>query len=325
MKITRPLSQTQLNMYLQCGEQYRRRYILGDKQPPGIAMVVGRGVDQSVTANLGARIETGALLPLEAVLDTARDAFEVDWIDVDPALEGERDAARAHDAAVDRVTRLARLHAESLAPTLAPTAVQREWHASLPHPTDPDRDVPLMGIVDVDERVAGEGGGGYIDLVRIRDTKTAGRRKGPGEADASLQLTMYAWEAELRGEVPELTLDFLVDTGEHTLPALDVQTSHRDPDQLRAFEARVGAVVQGIEAEIFLPATLNKAAWWCSERFCGYYRSCRYIRNPHSVAVAAPSPIPQSLVTIGERAPRVPASPPAFSPPPRVRGPFDPI
>lgn len=55
------LSISQINMLGRCGEQYRRRYIEGEKIPPGIAALVGRGVDDSVTINLQNKIDTGDL------------------------------------------------------------------------------------------------------------------------------------------------------------------------------------------------------------------------------------------------------------------------
>src|SRR5688572_33095123 len=73
------LSFSQLDMLSKCGEQYRRRYVLGERLPPGVAMIVGGAVDKSVNANMTNKKDSGALLPIEQVQDTARDALNSEW------------------------------------------------------------------------------------------------------------------------------------------------------------------------------------------------------------------------------------------------------
>ena len=65
-----------INTFTRCGEQFRRRYICGEKIPPGIALIVGIATDKSVSANLKNKIDTDELLPIEAVQSFASDAVE---------------------------------------------------------------------------------------------------------------------------------------------------------------------------------------------------------------------------------------------------------
>ena len=64
------LSISAIDCLSRCGEQYRRIYVERERQPPGIALVIGRGVDSSVDVNLQHKIETGELLTLEEVQAT---------------------------------------------------------------------------------------------------------------------------------------------------------------------------------------------------------------------------------------------------------------
>lgn len=62
-----------LGMFARCGEQFRRRYVEGERIPPGVAAVVGTGVHLAVGADLREKMTEGTLLPAEAVEAAARD------------------------------------------------------------------------------------------------------------------------------------------------------------------------------------------------------------------------------------------------------------
>ncbi len=87
------LSISQLNMLSFCGEQYCRRYVLQEKIPPGISLLVGISVDDSVNANLGNKIATQELLPLEQVKNIARDTLNHEWDKGEIALDENEKAA----------------------------------------------------------------------------------------------------------------------------------------------------------------------------------------------------------------------------------------
>ena len=161
MEIQKPhLSVSAMGMLARCGEQYRRRYIEGDKLPPGIAALVGRGVDQTVTANLQAVIDGLQLLPVEQLADLARDAVNNEFSAGEVALTEEEAAnpKAAKGSAVDKAIRLSWLHGESVAPRLKPVSVQRKWRLGIENfPFD------LLGFIDVEEKE------------RLRDTKTSGK------------------------------------------------------------------------------------------------------------------------------------------------------
>ena len=256
-------------MLSKCGEQYRRRYIEGERIPPGVALIVGRGVDKSVEKNLQHKIDSQELLTLEEVKDAARDTVTHDWHgDVALSEEERAEGIKTVKAkAIDKAVRLAGLHAEETAPHLSPTAVNRSWRVELNgYPMD------LTGVIDVQESNS------------VRDTKTSGRTPNEACAHESDQLTAYALARRIIDkQLPEfVALDYLIDKGK---PEAKTFVSVRTEDDLRVFYRRVQKAIKVIETGVFMPA--RQTDWWCSQRWCGYATTCPYFRRPVSISLAA--------------------------------------
>lgn len=260
------LSNSAIDMLSKCGEMYRRRYIEGEKVPPGVALIVGKGVDHSVNTNLQAKIDTGSLLPVDAVRQAAMDSTVREWDSGEIALdpdEAARGVKAAKGAAVDKAVRLSELHATKTAPGIEPSAVQRKWTIELDgFPFD------ITGFIDVQE-----------DVRSVRDTKTSGKSPAKTEADNSDQLSLYALAVKvIDGAAPrEVRLDYLVD---NKTPVAVSLASTRTDDDFRMVMRRVEAAAEVIEKQAFMPA--RRSDWWCSERFCGYAATCPYYRQAKS-------------------------------------------
>lgn len=259
---TKPqLHVTAIDMFHFCGEQFRRRYIEGEKIPPGVAAIVGKGTDASVTRNLQSKIDTGKLLGVNEVKDIARDAFEKGWsdgvrLDDDEAKSGIR---KTKGDAVDKTVRLSTLHAEVKAKEIKPVRVQRSFSLELKgFPTD------LVGTIDIQEKY------------RIRDTKTTGKTPAQDVADKSTQLTAYMMASKvLDGQAPkEGVLDFLVDL--KTPKAVSISTT-RDDNDFKILLRRLENMLQAIDKGIFLAATPRDPM--CSAKYCGFHSTCRYINK----------------------------------------------
>jgi hypothetical protein len=91
-----------------------------------------------------------------------------------------------------------------------------------------------------------------------------------------VQLTVYAaGHKRLTGQpASEVRLDVLVKTKEVTRQVL---RSTRGAADFQALAARINATLAGIAAGIFPPA--SPGSWWCSDRWCGYWRSCPYVNS----------------------------------------------
>lgn len=257
------LSVSQLDMLSRCGEQYRRRYVEGEIIPPGIALIVGSSTDKAVSSDLQHKIDSGELLPDEAVADIARDNVVNSMesgnvlLTPDEAIAGIK---AVKGEAIDKAVRLSRLHHKELAPVLKPTHVQRWWRVELQgYPRD------LIGIIDVQE-----------GSEAVRDTKTASKSPAANAAHESDQLTMYAIACRVcDGVIPrKLTLDHLVDN--KTPKLVTLETTRTEQDFLPIL-ARVETALAALEKGVFVPA--RQTDWWCSERFCGFANTCRYYRQ----------------------------------------------
>lgn len=266
------VSQTRLQMFQRCGEQYRRRYVEGERMPPGVSLIVGSAVDRSVNANLQEKIDTGSLKPLAEVRDIARDETARGWLFGVALSDDEvtKGVKLVRGESIDKSVRLSGMHAEKVAPKLQPTHVQRGLAVELERLGEP---VSLVTIIDVQE-----------GRKSIRDTKTTGKRPEANAAHKSLQLTIESLAVKVHdGEAPErLFLDYLVDTKSG---GPDIRETARGVGDYAALLPRIDALLHAHRTGSFAPT--NPDNWWCSERFCGFATTCRYFRRPETVALEA--------------------------------------
>lgn len=264
-------SPTQSEMFAMCPERYRRRYVEGEVIAPGIALLRGSSVHKGAEINLKHKREHKVLLPLPAVLDAVRDEFEARWqggVKLTPE-ESAIGMSATKGAAIDESVRAAQFHHEEIAPILRPALVEAKAEtvvAGLPR--------PLLGFIDVVE----EDGG-------IGDLKVTGKTPSDEAAANSVQLKHYALAYKIaKGKPsPRQRLDFLVSLkrGPKYVPV----TTQNGPDDFARLLARYAAQMGAIDAGRFPPAT--PGAWWCSEKWCGFYQTCPYVRSPVSVVVPA--------------------------------------
>lgn len=176
-------SPSQIKLARKCMEQYRQRYVLGRRTPPGKALMWGRADHTAAETNFIQKVRTQTDMPTPEVLDAFRDAViahvdeegglsEIDW--------GEETPKAALTNIIDDGTRLAGLYHEQLAPTVLPTATE-EW-LELALPGIP---VPLKGKVDVRE----DG--------RILERKTHGTGQNKPKAEERVQAMIYSAATDL--------------------------------------------------------------------------------------------------------------------------------
>ncbi len=244
------LSASAIEMFLRCPQQWAYRYMEDLKIPPSVSLVQGTSVHAAAEHNYAYKVETHEDLPADEVLDVARDAFK----EREPEVEDWEDEKPG--AALDVTVGLARVYHAELAPQVQPVSVEREF--VLEH----DRWlIPLLGYMDVeDER-------------RVIDIKTAGKRKTQADLDTSLQGGIYLLAREQEGLPAAMEWHVAVKTKE---PAAQVLTRERvDHEQTIALVERVEeSVLVATKTGIFTPAL--PGSWWCSERFCGYWKRCPF-------------------------------------------------
>ncbi len=270
------ISPSAMDMFLRCGEQYRRRYVLGERIPPGIALVKGGGVHHAAEVNYRQKIESHTDLDDKVLCDAARDHIHhtvaAEGLMLAPD-EVARGVQRVRDEAVDRAVALTREFRRTVAPQVQPVVVEEFVRVVLPKA---DRD--LLGRIDcVDSHE------------QIRDLKTASRRKSEDEVQRSDQLTFYhvAYAAKYGKPPAGVVMDVLLD---QKLVGTQRLASQRTEGDKKVFLARLNAALAGIRAGNFQPAPLG--TWWCSPRFCGYWHTCPFVNAARAAAADSNDPGP---------------------------------
>jgi hypothetical protein len=137
------LSASSIAMYQRCREQWRRRYVLGERERPGAALVWGSADHFAHEQNFTQKIASGEDLPADDVKVAFAEGFdqavarnggesEVVWDDDKPG------------ALKDAGTLLVAVYHETVSPLVQPTAVEEKFTVELPGVP-----VPVVGRMDV--------------------------------------------------------------------------------------------------------------------------------------------------------------------------------
>lgn len=234
------LSPTQIGMWLRCGEQYRRRYVLGERLPPPGAIVQGTAVHAAAEVDLKHYLDKQEHLTEADVADIAASAFDSAAEDAE-FQEGE-EPGQLKDESVSLATTWRR----ELAPQVNPVAVEAEWSRDV-------GDIKLVGRVDVEESE------------KVWDWKTAGKRPSKGTAQSSFQFRAYA-----AATGKKVSAGYLI---KNKTPVTEVQEADFGPEVVPVVDETVRQVASAIRAGIFPPRT---DGWWCSPTMCGYFATCPF-------------------------------------------------
>ena len=253
-------SASQLDQFWTCGEQFRRRYVLGHKIPPGIAACTGSAVHKAAEVNWKAKLTSGEDEPLSVLTDAAAEAYDAKVRDEGVFVpEDERPSAplmllEGKEQAVALVKPLR----EDLAPQMRPALVEQRIELARP-----ELPVPILGFVDL-----------YTEDKRLSDIKTSARAWSAQKVLAATQPTLYReMIRQLTGEVPaRITIDQLVKT---KVPKYEVAEADRTDADTEVLIERFRLMAQTVNAGIFAPA--DPEHWKCQPKFCGFYWTCKYI------------------------------------------------
>lgn len=257
------LSPTQINMFTRCGEQYRRRYIEGEKLPPGISLIRGSSVHKGAEHNFKQKMGTRKDLSKNDIVDISVASFE-ERVKNEGVMLNEIEKSRGKEIVIgeakDTTVALSSLYAEVVAPKYQPKMVEEETIIELPHSTH-----DLKGIIDlVDEN----------DL--IVDLKTGSRKKSQEEVDKDAQMTFYSMIHKAKTGKAEkgIVIEQLLDQKK---PKNETILTTRNEADYKAMINRINAVAHAINSGIFPPAQPD--SWSCSAKFCGWYHVCQFIKH----------------------------------------------
>lgn len=252
------INQTIVNTWNMCPERVRRRWLLGDIIPPGIAPRIGTGLHKGAEVNHLQKITSKKDERLDVIQDAARDAY------IESCQNGvyfppeELPSAKKQLAhGIDETVNLAKTYLDNLAPKILPALVEEDIYLDLP-----EIEVPLRGTIDV-----------FTEDKWLPDLKTAARKWPQKRADLSLQATMYSklianktgiWPNKISFEI------FIKGKNQH-----QSLITYRQENDFNILVLRIRQMIEGIEAGLFPPAPVD--SWWCSPKYCGYYYTCKWI------------------------------------------------
>ena len=257
------LSVSSVDMFLRCGEQFRRRYIEGEIIPPGIAARVGTGLHKGAEANSKEKISTGHDAPLSVVQDAARDGYvKAVQSGIFVPAEQRSEAKTLLAQGLDDSVKLATLYREEVAPDIMPVAAEKQIVAEVP-----GLSVPVLGYIDT-----------VTDADEIRDLKSAGKAWPKNKPHGEHQPTVYAFLFEyIYGRKPSrFVYDILVNGKKESATYMQMETM-RDEADFAAWVRIAQTVLRSISAGVFPPAA--PGSFLCSPNFCGYHSSCPYINQ----------------------------------------------
>jgi hypothetical protein len=254
------LSCSSLSLIAKCGEQYRFRYVDGLVRAPSASLIRGKAMHLGQAGTLQRKIDDGALMSDEEVIDITATGFDAEWSNTSVELSKEELAVgmtKTKDAARDAAVGLATLYNRYVAPAVDPESVERKLSVEVQgFPFD------LLGYADVVEKDK-----------TVRDSKTAGKAPSESLILDSLQAELYPMAIEaIDGTRPKyFKLDVMV---EQITQRQHVELKRAVPDDDSALLRRMEAAAHVIEKGAFTPADPN---WWgCSEKWCGYWELCPY-------------------------------------------------
>lgn len=250
-----------LSMLSKCGMQAYYRYVEGIKAPPGVALHIGTAVHKATEADLRSKMQTGKLLDVDEVRETAGAALEANWLGEGVLLDDDEQKlgeAIVRGEAKDDAIALSVLYHRDLAPKLEPIAVERKMRLDLPgFPFD------LEGAIDVETTRT------------IRDRKTSGKSPSGNEATGNPQLDTYAMMQSVIDKTPpkEVALDFLVKL--KTPKAVVVPGPA--PSDFAPIIERIERAAVVFEKGAFYPVDpTGPSAWVCTKKWCGYFDRCPF-------------------------------------------------
>lgn len=259
------ISPSQVETFLNCGEAYRRRYIVGERLPPTTSMIRGGCVHLGAEHNFKQKVKSKVDLPIEEVVEVAAAAFDAkikaEGIDLN-VDELKRGKAIVLAEAKEMVVNLTRLMMKELAPTIKPKLIEEKIRIVLKNSR---RD--LLGFIDL-----------ITEDEWIHDYKTSAKKKNQNDVDKDFQFGFYEmiYRAKFGRPAKGLQVNVLIQTAAGNT-SLQVLKTHRDDNDFRAILARVSTVADLIDKGAFAPAP--SGSWKCSPKWCGFWSTCAYVND----------------------------------------------
>jgi hypothetical protein len=247
-------------MALRCGEQFRRRYMLGQIVPPSIAAARGTGVHSANDVNMTQKVLTAVDLPVDDLKDAARDGY-VNSLKDGVFLTKEDVSAKKSllNEGLNQAITLTELYHKEVAPEIQPLEVEHKFEV------DVGLGIPLAGMMDIQR------------YNRVDDLKTAGLKWQEGRIQKEIQPVFYSLAHEKINKVRPKFIYHILIPYKSKEPMRQVQEITCTDNHYRSLISKAEIMIKMVETGLFPPA--NPTSWWCSPKWCGYYQTCKYVGN----------------------------------------------
>jgi hypothetical protein len=268
------ISPTKISMHSKCEEQFRRRYILGEVHPPGVALIRGSAFHKAPEINFKEKLKTGLDLSLEVLQDAARDAFDEreksEGCTLTPE-ERKKGAEKVLGEAKDMAVRLVEPFRRKVAPRIQPVLVEQYKKIELPSCSH-----DLSGRLDLSTTED------FVD-----DFKTGVKVKQQSDLDTDPAMVYYNLaHVHITGRWPKAGRWHQLLDYKKKGPTIGktLITVVGKPD-VEVFLRRVNYMLGALARGDVKPAT--PGVWWCSPRWCGYWDDCKYVNSERAAAAEA--------------------------------------
>lgn len=269
------LSVSQVNLYNECPERYRRKYVEGNRTPGSSNLSQGRLVHEVIDRLNKYKISHGgAVPPAELGQDIISD-IGADFFD-DVATWDPRNPSQEH--AIHYAREIVTLYTRDLLPRLDIRAAELEVFGLV------NEAVPFLGYIDIvtvgEANKDLEAADPSLDRRAVKpgdmigDFKVTGRNYGKHRVANSLQLSVYAGLTRTRDVGYYLLIDRSDRNREaNRSPQIKTHKSTRTDTEIRHAYNVVERTAQAISAGNF-PLT-NPESWMCDAKWCPFYAQCR--------------------------------------------------
>jgi len=259
------ISASRITTYGLCGEAYRRRYVEGEFRLPFTNLIKGTSFHDVAKLNNQQKIESKVDLPSDVLTDFAAQRVESRFsLGVELTKdEKEKGSSATKGQLIDIVTAGAKLYAENAHDT-QPVEVERKQRLVLP-----EWEKDIVYIMDVETATG------------IKNFKFTGKKKSQNDVDVDTGLTAYCLAYFCKhGKMPEYVgfenyVAYVTPKRQELKTAYNALRTTRASMDFQNFINRATHMLKAIDSGIFMPAPVG--AWKCSDKYCEYYKDCKYI------------------------------------------------
>jgi hypothetical protein len=264
------LSATQLGLFQRCPEAYRHRYVLGEKERPGAALIWGHADHKAHEENFRQKITTGLDVDTEIVEDAFVTAFDTEVDRLNDEIEwGEEKPGELKDAGAALVA----VYHRQVSPSVQPVSVEREFTIELPGVP-----VPVVGRMDVETALPAI----ERKTSRARTAKVKPQWRIQGLLYQLVEQRPVVWHVSVKTRTP------VVQTQEDT-PMLSLGVEQRILDATGLMVANTARTLRAVYEEFGpeqpWPGALSHD-WACG--YCAYIGRCAWWGNAPAAPVVVP-------------------------------------